>query len=68
IDLLFASNSPFVWATEKRFQELKLEHSDIVRGAHHNHVEAQGELKGAHNQDAVYVEDYGKRSPGSESI
>ncbi|KAK0934427.1 hypothetical protein LTR29_014018 [Friedmanniomyces endolithicus] len=30
IDLLFASPSPFVWATEKRFQELKLEHAGLV--------------------------------------
>jgi hypothetical protein len=32
IDLLFASNSPFVWETEKRFRELKVEHSALVRG------------------------------------
>ncbi|KAK4955690.1 hypothetical protein LTR10_006629 [Elasticomyces elasticus] len=32
IDLLFASKSPFVWATERRFQELKLEHAGLVRG------------------------------------
>ena len=29
IDLLFASKNPFVWETEKRFQELKLEHADL---------------------------------------
>lgn len=26
IDFLFASKSPFVWETEKRFRELKAEH------------------------------------------
>jgi hypothetical protein len=34
IDLLFASKTPFVWETEKRFQELKLQHADfgLARG------------------------------------
>ncbi|KIX95896.1 uncharacterized protein Z520_08151 [Fonsecaea multimorphosa CBS 102226] len=32
IDLLFASKTPFVWETEKRFRELKLQHSALVRG------------------------------------
>ncbi len=35
IDLLFASKTPFVWETEKKFQELKLQHSELVRGAPH---------------------------------
>lgn len=29
IDFLFASKSPFVWATEKRFRELKAEHAEF---------------------------------------
>jgi len=29
IDLLFASSSPFVWETEKRFRELKAEHAEL---------------------------------------
>lgn len=33
IDLLFASKTPFVWETEKKFQELKLQHGSLVRGA-----------------------------------
>ena len=32
IDLLFASKTPFVWETEKRFQELKLQHAELVHG------------------------------------
>ena len=32
IDLLFASKTPFVWETEKRFQELKLQHAGLVHG------------------------------------
>ena len=35
IDLLFASKTPFVWETEKRFQELKLQHTDLVHGIDH---------------------------------
>ena len=31
IDFLFASKSPFVWETEKRFRELKAEHPEFVR-------------------------------------
>ncbi|KAK5529737.1 hypothetical protein LTR46_005017 [Exophiala xenobiotica] len=32
IDLLFASKSPFVWETERKFKELKLQHSALVHG------------------------------------
>lgn len=32
IDLLFASDTIWVWDTEKRFQELKLEHAALVHG------------------------------------
>ncbi|KAK3669859.1 hypothetical protein LTR78_010240 [Recurvomyces mirabilis] len=32
IDLLFASETPFVWETEKRFKELKAQHVGLVRG------------------------------------
>ncbi|KAJ9616392.1 hypothetical protein H2200_000110 [Cladophialophora chaetospira] len=35
IDLLFASKTPFVWETEKKFQELKLQHSELVHGGPH---------------------------------
>jgi len=31
IDLLFASKNPFVWETEKKFRELKLQHTGLVR-------------------------------------
>ncbi|OAL18311.1 hypothetical protein AYO20_11762 [Fonsecaea nubica] len=47
IDLLFASKTPFVWETEKKFQELKLQHSALVRGGQDvkvvaEHLEAGG--------------------------
>ncbi len=29
---LFASNTPFVWETEKRFMELKSQHTELVHG------------------------------------
>ena len=32
IDLLFASKTPFVWETEKRFKELKAQHAGLIRG------------------------------------
>jgi hypothetical protein len=35
IDLLFGSNTLWVWDTEKKFQELKLEHSALVHGIDH---------------------------------
>lgn len=34
IDFLFASKTPFVWETEKRFRELKAEHPELAGGAH----------------------------------
>lgn len=36
IDFLFASKSPFVWETEKRFRELKLQHPEVVHGGNHD--------------------------------
>lgn len=45
IDLLFASKTPFVWETEKRFQELRLEHSNLVRGGQRNRKVADIEEK-----------------------
>lgn len=47
IDLLFASKTPFVWETEKRFKELKLEHSELVRRAGDlKQLEEEGNEKG----------------------
>lgn len=40
IDFLFASKTPFVWETEKRFRELKEEHGQVVRGQHRKASEA----------------------------
>ncbi|KAF2092370.1 MFS monosaccharide transporter [Rhizodiscina lignyota] len=51
IDLLFASKSPFVWDEEKRFRELSLEHSNLIRGAHEI-----GKLADIEKTDAVHVE------------
>ena len=45
IDLLFASKSPFVWETEKRFVELKLEHSALVRGGSLSKQSGEKELE-----------------------
>jgi len=42
IDLLFASKSPFVWETERRFAVLREEHSELVRGGRHR-VKGEGE-------------------------
>jgi hypothetical protein len=32
IDLLFSSDSPFVWAAEAHFEKIKEEHPDLVQG------------------------------------
>ena len=47
IDLLFASKTPFVWETEKRFQELKLQHVEMVQDNGMSNTLADGEAKGA---------------------
>lgn len=44
IDLLFASNSPFVWETEKRFRELKMEHAELGAGRG-DHMVMKGDVK-----------------------
>ena len=53
IDFLFASKSPFVWKTEKRFRELKAEHPEFSHGARPDdekgsvaEVEVPAELEG----------------------
>ena len=46
IDLLFASKTPFVWETEKRFQELKLQHAELVHGGGISEHLADEEAKG----------------------
>lgn len=43
IDLLFGSNTLWVWDTEKKFQELKLEHSELVHGVDHHKLSKQVE-------------------------
>jgi hypothetical protein len=35
IDLLFSSDSPFVWAAEKHFEKIKEEHPELVQGGQH---------------------------------
>ena len=50
IDLLFASETPFVWETEKRFQELKLQHEELVRGGGMSKTLEAEEAKGAVRQ------------------
>lgn len=54
IDLLFASNTLWVWDTEKRFKELKLEHAQLVNGRGNRLTE--GGLKEADNE-STFVED-----------
>lgn len=44
IDLLFASSSPFVWETEKRFRELKVEHAELG-AVHEDHVVMKADAK-----------------------
>jgi hypothetical protein len=61
IDLLFASNTLWVWDTEKRFQELKLEHSDLVHGVDHH---SGGKVNGAID----LVEDVSKENTVQESL
>ncbi len=45
IDLLFASNTLWVWETEKRFRELKLEHQELVHGVDHRHRQVEEDLE-----------------------
>ncbi|KAN0116906.1 general substrate transporter [Hyaloscypha variabilis] len=61
IDLLFASNTLWVWDTEKRFQELKLEHSDLVHGVDHHRG-------GKDNRAIELVEDVSDENTVQESI
>ncbi|KAL1966266.1 hypothetical protein VTN77DRAFT_4619 [Rasamsonia byssochlamydoides] len=58
IDLLFASKTIWVWDTEKRFQELKLEHADLVRGVDRpkpSTVEIENTDSGAVNEKTADV-------------
>ncbi|KAK4901019.1 hypothetical protein LTR49_027372 [Elasticomyces elasticus] len=60
IDLLFASKSPFVWTTERRFQKLKLEHAGLVRGGGLSKTLDDEEAKGS----VVEMENPAGRSTG----
>jgi hypothetical protein len=59
IDLLFASNTLWVWDTEKRFKELKLEHSELVHGVDHDQ-DSNGDSKEIENGGAESIEDVRK--------
>jgi hypothetical protein len=50
-----------VWDTEKRFQELKLEHSDLVHGVDHHRG-------GKDNRAIELVEDVSDENTVQESI
>lgn len=62
IDLLFASKSPFVWETERRFQELKLEHADLTRAGNVSKIDGDEETKGG-VLEVEHVRDHKKFTP-----
>jgi hypothetical protein len=47
---LFASKSLFVWENEKRFQELRLEHAELVRGNVYKDEEEKGAAPTVHDE------------------
>jgi hypothetical protein len=64
IDLLFISRTVWIWDPQKRFQELRLKHQDLVRGGVHSIGRAKtaevntpnietAEEKGARNNAAL---------------
>jgi len=55
IDLLFASKSPFVWATEKRFRELKAQHAGLALGGEELRRKRLGEVMGEKEKGGVQM-------------
>jgi len=43
IDFLFASKTPFVWETEKKFTELKMQHAEVMHVSAHEYAKTEKE-------------------------
>jgi hypothetical protein len=57
IDLLFASDSIWVWNAEKEFQKQKAENMAMTHVGNINNIEAAGTLRRRGDKDAAFEEE-----------